>query len=216
MSITPLGEKGKTIQLKRTSLPYNNADVIAEQLNYGEPLYNDGDKTLLIGDNASTTNDNLKIIKAVDRTKANSQVYMAGSGSSTLDSATGMANLYSENNTTVYVKEKNWGDFSVPVNATTYSYTVNSSNNIVPGAAQGSSFETLPCLVQINVSGMKSTYKPTISLSLSRDESSSTDMIKSLSRSFSCIGRCDSAANKLYLIFIKKPSSTFKISVTGG
>lgn len=216
MAITPTGDTGKTIQLKRTSLAYNNAKVIDEQLNFGEPLYNDNDKTLIIGDNSSTVNNNLKVLKAVDRNKANSQVFLAGSGSSSLDVSSGMAELYTESNSNVYIKEKDWGEFQILPNTTTYNYTVNSDNVIVPGSAQSSSFSTLPCLVQITVSGMKDTYRPTISTALSKDDSTTVENIRAQNRALSCIGRCDSANDKLYLLFIRQPATAFKISVTGG
>lgn len=216
MALTPNGETGKTIQLKRTSLAYNNSNVIAEQLNYGEPLYNDNDKTVLIGDNATTTNDNLKVLKLLDRAKANSQVYYTGPGNPTLDGTSGIANLYNENNASVYIKDKNWGNFNISNSAVTYSFTVNSDNSITAGTAMSDSFGSFPCLVKVTMNGMRNTYVPTVSLYLDRTSSQSVTNTKAQQKAFSCISRCDSSNDELYVIFYKKPAVSFNISVVGG
>lgn len=217
MAITPNGETGKTIQLKRTSLAYNDSKVTAEQLNYGEPLYNDNDKTLIIGDSSTTSNANLKVLKAIDRNKANSQVFLASTGSSTLDSTSNIGNLYSEDNSSVYVQDKNWDSNGILIpNTTTYNFTVDSNNNIVVGSQQSTAFSSLPCLQQITVEGMKSSYTPTISLYLINTDANNVANTKAKQKAFGCISRVDTAENKLLVVFFKKPASQFRISVVGG
>lgn len=217
MALTPTGETGRTIQFKRTRLAYNSEAVVNEHLNYGEPLYNDLDKTLLIGDRDTSSSDNLKVIKAFDRSKANSQVFYTGSGASTLDDTSNIANLFNENDINVYIKDKNWGNFSIATNADTYTFTVDSNNNIVPNSTKMStSFSTLPCVVKVPVTGMRSNYVPTVSSYLNRNVSTTVSNIKSQQKAFSCIGRCDSADNYLYLVFCKQPAVAFSISVVGG
>ena len=216
MAKTLSGDEGKLIQLKRTELPYDNQLVTNEQLNFGEPLYNDNDKTLLIGDNISTSNDNLKVFKALDRNKANSQVYLANSGSSTLDNNSQIGNLFTETNTPVFIKDKDWGSFVLSNSDTTYNFTIDAENVIVEGTQQSTSFESLPCLVKLPVNGMQNAYVPTVSLYLSRENTTSVSNIKAQNKAFSCIGRCDSAENYLYIVYYKQPSTSFSISVVGG
>lgn len=216
MALTPTGETGKTIQLKRTSLEYTDSKVLSEQLNYGEPLYNDLDKTIIVGDNSTTPNDSLRVFKSLDRDKANSQVFYTGAGSSTLDNASNIANLYTESNSNVYVKDKDWGTFLISSTSTTYGYTIDTNNVIVPGTTQASSFASLPCLVTVNVPGMNANYSPTISLYMQRANSTSVANIQAQNKAFSCIGRVDTASNALRVIFYKKPAVPFYISVVGG
>lgn len=217
MALTPEGETGRIIQLKRTQLDYNSDAVINEQLNYGEPLYNDTDKMIVIGDNSGTSNDLLKVIKAIDRNKANSQVFYTGADSSTLDITSNIANLFTESNTNVYVKEKNWGTYQITPTIDTFTYTVDANNNVVPNSTKiPTSFGTLPCVVKISVAGMRTNYIPTVSLYIDRSYSSTVSNIKAQQKAFSCIGRCDSANNYLYLVFYKQPTVPFFISVVGG
>lgn len=216
MAVTPTGEQGKLIQLKRTSLAYNSQAVVNEQLNFGEPLYNDNDKTLLIGDSNDTSNDNLKVFKAVERKKADSQVYLANASDSTLDITSNVGNLYTETNTPVFVKEKDWGVYTLTPTDTTYNFSVDSDNVVIVGTEQSSSFESFPCLVKVPVEGMKDTYIPTVTLYLSRENSTSVSNIKSQNKAFSCIGRCESDTDYLYVIYYKQPQVPFNITLAGG
>ena len=217
MALTPNGETGKLIQLKRTGLDYNNQAVINEQLNYGEPLYNDKDKTLLIGDSAGTANDELRVAKFLNRLKANTQVYYANADSSTLDATSSIAYLYNESNSNVYIKNKSWGELVIdPATVATYNYAIDSDNTIIPGSTMSTAWEALPCLVIIPINGMRSTYVPTISSYLPSNKSSSVSDIKAQTKAFACIGRMDSANNALYAIFYKKPAVRLQLNVVGG
>ena len=126
--------------------------------------------------------------------------------SSNLDNASNIANLYTESNSNVYVKDKDWGTFLISPTSTTYGYTIDTNNVIVPGTTQASSFASLPCLVTVNVPGMNATYTPTISLYMQRANSTSVANIQAQNKAFSCIGRVDTASNALHVIFYKKPA----------
>lgn len=217
MAITPTGETGKTIQLKRTALPYDSESVVGEQLQYGEPLYNDDDKTLLIGDGTGTANNNLKVIKAVDRVKANNQAYFANENGSQLNPTSNISTLYNENNVVAYVKEKDWIPNGLLIeNTDTYNFTVNSNNEIVVGTKQATAFSSLPCVQQYTISGMSKDYVPTVSLYLIATDVPNITSTKAKQKSFGCVSRVDTDTNKIILVFFKKPTTQFRISVVGG
>lgn len=217
MAKTPTGETGKTIQLKRTALTYNDNRVINEQLEYGEPLYNDNDKTLLIGDGTGTANNSLKVIKAVDRLKANNQAYFSNESGTTLNPDSNISNLYNENNVQAYVKDKDWTPNGLLIeNTDTYNFTVNSNNEIVIGTKQSTAFSSLPCVQQYTVSGMSKNYVPTVSLYLVASDAPSVANTKAKQKAFGCVSRVDTDTNKIILVFFKKPTSQFRISIVGG
>lgn len=221
MAITPDGHQGKTIQFKRTSLAYDSQEVNnpSEDLNYGEPLYNDNDKTLSIGGSASTSTQNLKVFKALDRNKANAQVFTSSSSTSTTDSS-GFSNLYNEANTQVYIKDKVWensgGSSFISIGVTATTYEVNPSNPGSIGTVQGSSFVTLPCVVKVDIPGMKSSYTPTIGLNIQDADVISVDNVKKAQKAFSCISRIDTADGFIGVCFWKKPESSVNLRIIGG
>jgi len=214
MALTPGGETGKTIQLMRTQKAYNNADVIAEQLEYGEPLYNDNDKTLLIGDAAGTANNNLKVIKQLDRNKANAEIFTAASGSDTRNSTSGLANLYNESNASVYPIDKQWPVVQINLTNTTYSLSTTASD--LCGDAQSTAFSSVPCVQKYSVAGMLSTYRPIVSLYLLNSSLSNQTTVKNLTKSFSCISRVETTDGYISIVFNKKPVLNFYIQLTGG
>lgn len=214
MAITPDGQTGKTIQLMRTQLPYNNANVIGEQLEYGEPLYNDNDHTLLIGDANGTANNNLKVVKQLDRNKANAQVFTAASGNDSRDRTSGLANLYNENNNNVYLIDKQWSPIQILLSQATYAVDTSKSDFI--GSQQSSAFKTAPCVQKYTVAGMSGNYRPMVSLYLQNSSMASYGAVKAATKAFGCISRVETSNGYISIIFNKVPTTNFYIQLTGG
>lgn len=213
MAKTPTGDTGKTIQIMRTNQAYNSTDVVNEQLEYGEPLYNNNDHTVVIGDASGTSNDKLKVIKQLDRNKANSQMFTASTGNSTRENA-GVANIYDESNQEIYPKTKQWDRITVGITNSTYNVDTSKSDFI--GTQQSSVFASVPCVQKYTVANMKSTFTPSVSLAFANENMSNASTVKAMTKAFACISRVETCDGYITIIFNKKPTQNFYMQLSGG
>lgn len=191
-----------------TSTTEGAAKINSEQLEYGEPLFNENDDTLQIGKSVTTDTTTLKIFQAIPRALKNLFVFIKNKNSSN-----NFITLQDINGSEIFFKTKDWGTFTVPSSATWY----NVASDGKKGSTVISDTTTFPRCQVISVPNMDSDKVVNVELSPSTSARTSVSQMKIEKKNFGFISPGSySDTNSLILIFSKLPTANFNIRVTGG
>lgn len=202
------GRAGIVIKLKRTNLKFDNAYYTGtgtgkEVLEYGEPMYFNNEKMLVVGDGTTQVNG-LKVFPAIAYAQKAFMTFFTRPANNTSN----ITQITNEAGNVMYPIEK--ADWPI--------ITVNPSTDkfYTPGTSAQVTDATKPCYVIKPINGMTADYNPSACLYVSDEDTNNMANVKLQKKAFGRITKGVTEANQIKIYFSKQPDGEFSIKLVGG